>query len=225
MSQNDKTKISALDWVLFYPSQCAEAIYQSNTLISYFLVIGKLEAAKLAFAKIPLNFIDNILSSSDEVPDYIHKWIREHLSYKAYLDAHEAFNDWFKYYHHSRPVKPAALNENASFPEKVAHEHKITQFNAETDRWKITVLHLAKTAKTMLYNVLLFPDGGWLTGADNADHLRAYCIPETVLLLYSVLSEMGDLEECLQLGDILAAERYGLYKVRKYYRNKFVQRY
>lgn len=214
LTDSDKTKISALDWVLFYPSQSAEAIYQSNILVSYFLILGKMEAAKIAFSKIPLHFIDNILSNSDEVPEYIHRWIREHLCYKSYLDAHEAFNDWFKYFN-SKPVSPPPLTENVGFSEKVAHEHKMNQYQAECDRWKITVSHLAKTAKTMLYNVLLFPDGGWLTGAENGEHLRSRCIPEAVMLLYTVMYETGELSECLQLSDIITSEKYCLYTVGK----------
>lgn len=214
ITEMDQTKISALDWVLFDPSQSAEAIVQSNFLVSYFLILGKLEAAKLAFGKIPTNAIDRAMSGAeDEVPEFVHKAIREHLSYKTYLDAHDSFNAWFNYYHHSKPVPPPSLSDNATFPEKVAHEHKQTQYQAEFDRWKMTVQHLAKSAKTMMYNVLLFPDGGWLTGADNAEHLRCYCIPEMFVLLYSILSELNEHVECLQLTDILVSEKYGLYKV------------
>lgn len=214
ITEKDKIKISALDWVLFDSNQAAEALTQCNALISYFLTLEKVDAAKAAFSKIPLSAIDNLLSIPDEeMPESIQRCIREHLCYKAYLDAHEAFNDWFKYFHHSRPVAPAALQENATFTEKVAYEHRVSQHKAETERWKLTVSHLAKSTKGKLYNVLLFPDGGWLNGSENPSHLRATCIPEIVLLLYSVLSESGEHTECVQLADILASEKYQLYKV------------
>lgn len=215
ITEKDKVKIAALDWVLFYPAQRAEAIIQCNALISYFLTLGKVDAAKAAFAKIPVNAIDTLLSIPDEeIPELVQRCIREHLCYKAYLDAHEAFNDWFKYFHHSRPVAPPALPENATFTEKVAHEHRVSQHKAEMERWKLTVTHLAKTARTKLYNVLLFPDGGWLNGSENPSHLRNTCIPESVLLLYSVLSESGQHTACIQLADIIASEKYQLYKVQ-----------
>lgn len=72
--------------------------------------------------------------------------------------------------------------------------------------------HLAKTAKTLLYNVILFPEG-WLVGAKDDRFLRSACIPEVVLLLYTVLHETGEHEECVQLSDILASEKHGLYRV------------
>lgn len=220
ITEKDQVKISALDWVLFYPSQSAEAIIQCNALISYFLTLNKVDAAKAAFAKIPLSAIDGLLSIPDEeMPESTQTCVREHLCYKAYLDAHESFNDWFKYFHHSRPVLPPALPENASFTEKVAHEHRVSQHKAESDRWKLTLSHLTKTVKTKLYNVLLFPDGGWLNNIDNSLHLRATCIPEIVLLLSSVLSESKEHTECIQLADILASEKYQLYKVGNIFAN------
>lgn len=90
---------------------------------------------------------------------------------------------------------------------------RMGQFKVETDRWKFTMSQLTKTTKTFLYNVLLFPDGGWLSGAKDGDFLRSLCIPECVLLLYNVLFESNLHEECVQLADILATEKYGLYKV------------
>lgn len=53
-------------------------------------------------------------------------------------------------------------------------------------------------------------------GAKDADYLRTSCIPETVLLLYSVLSESGQHEECIQLADIIASEKHCIYKVSCY---------
>lgn len=79
-------------------------------------------------------------------------------------------------------------------------------------RWKLTADHLAKSAKAKLYNVLLFPDG-WIVGADEEEYLRSTCIPEVVLLLYAVLSESGHHEEAVQLSDLVASEKYGIYKV------------
>ena len=83
----------------------------------------------------------------------------------------------------------------------------------------------------MLFNVLLFPDGGWLVDAfkDKAieddsnpelslrmhqlERLRNICIPKITLLLLNVMSEMNEHGGCVELADILASEQYGLYKV------------
>lgn len=111
-------------------------------------------------------------------------------------------------------MPPEEISEGAHLSEKVAHQHRVSQFKAETERWKLTISHLAKSAKTLLYNVLLFPDGGWLSGADEGEYLQSTCIPECALLLSTVLFESRLLNECIQLSDILASEKYGLYKVR-----------
>lgn len=48
----DMMKVSALDWVVYYPSQRAEAVWQANAIICYFLAVNKLEAAHKAFNKV-----------------------------------------------------------------------------------------------------------------------------------------------------------------------------
>lgn len=211
INEVDKLKISAVDWVLFYENQISEALIQSNALIFSFLTLRKLDAARLVFDKIPSEAIDHLFTEG-ELSQEINQAVKEHLSYKMYLEAQEAFNVWFKM-QKSKPICPKPISEDAHFTEKVAHQHQMSQYKAETERWKLNISHLAKSAKSLLYNVLLFPDGGWLCGARDADYLRSICIPECVLLLYSVLYESGMHEECVQLADILAAEKYGLYKV------------
>lgn len=195
---------------MFYEEQRVEALIQTNSLLFKFLTLGKLEAAQLTINKIPHDSVEKIRSEG-EVSEDIRQTIKNYLSYKAYLDAQEAFNEWFRQYK-NKPTPPPDLPENAQFTEKVAHKHKVSQFNAETERWKLTTSHSAKTAKTLLYNVLLFPMG-WLVGADDAEYLRSVCIPEIVLLLYSILSESGMHEEAVQLADLIAAEQHRLYKV------------
>lgn len=85
-----------------------------------------------------------------------------------------------------------------------------------------------------MFNVLLFPDGGWLVDSNNnndepstaeemsrehqMEKLRELCIPKITLLLHSVMSEMNEHAECIQLADILASEQYQLYKVRTHMR-------
>ncbi|RZC31996.1 nuclear pore complex protein Nup107 [Asbolus verrucosus] len=210
LTKADEIKISALDWLIFYEEQRAEALAQTNALIFKFLTLGKVEAAQLATNKIPQDSVEKILSEG-EVDAEVNQTIKEFLSYKAYLDAQEAFNEWFKQYK-NKPTPPASLPDNAQFTEKVAHEHRVSQYNAELERWKLTTSHSAKTAKTLLYNVLLFPQG-WLAGGEEAAYLRSVCIPEVILLLYSILSESGLHEEAVRLADLIAAEKHALYKV------------
>jgi len=51
----DLEKISALDWVVFYPWQRAEALWQANALMRSFLAAGKLDATAKAFEKVTRN--------------------------------------------------------------------------------------------------------------------------------------------------------------------------
>lgn len=80
----------------------------------------------------------------------------------------------------------------------------------------------------MLFNVLLFPDGGWLVDpqaynvesppeyiwrSHQLDKLREICIPKVVMLLHTVMSEMNEHAECVKLSDIVASKQHKLYKV------------
>ncbi|XP_017770654.1 PREDICTED: nuclear pore complex protein Nup107 [Nicrophorus vespilloides] len=211
ITQCDEYKISALDWLLFYDTQLPEALKQTNAMIFMFLTMKKLDAAQLAFNKLPVDLV-NKLTKESEPSANVQQNIREHLSYKAYLDAQEAFNNWFKNFK-AKPNPPETPGDSAPFTEKVAYEHRLSQYNAELGRWKLMIGQLSKVAKNALYNVLLFPDGGWLHGAKDAHYLQSTCIPECTLLLYNVLRESEDYEECVQLADILTSEKHKLYSM------------
>jgi len=209
LTEADKIKISAIDWLIFYESQRAELVCQTNAIIFNFLTLSKIDAAQLAFNKIPNDAVRDVTAEMEDNKE-INVVVKEHLSYKAYLEANDAFNEWFKQVK-NKPVQPEDLPESAQFPEKVAHQHRLSQYKAEIERWKLTTSHLAKTAKTLLYNVLLFPEG-WLVGAKDAEHLRKMILPEVAFLLYSVLFESEAYEDCVQLADIIASEKHCLYK-------------
>lgn len=52
LTDTDIDKINALDWLIFYPSQREEALWQTNALIRYFLANEKIDAARKAFNKV-----------------------------------------------------------------------------------------------------------------------------------------------------------------------------
>lgn len=83
-----------------------------------------------------------------------------------------------------------------------------------------------------MYNILLFPDRGFLIDSDILDHkdfatdeeremwehreiqmeiLRKLCIPEIVLLLHKVLHLAGEYGMCINIIDQLASEKNQLY--------------
>lgn len=136
LTETDKLKISALDWLVFYESQRVEILTQSNGLIFDFLVMGKPDAAQLAFNKVPNETVTDLTAELGDSNEEVNTIIKEHLSYKAYLDAYEAFNEWFTQAK-NKPLPPDELSENAQFPEKVAHQHRVSQYKAELDRWAV----------------------------------------------------------------------------------------
>ena len=242
----DMEKINALDWLIFYQSQREEALRQTNALIRYFLTKEKLDAARKAFNKIPSDSIESVMAeysnmectitnltitcpNHNNVSKQAAASIREYLCYKTYLDAQEGFDEWFSHFHHGKPVPPEELSTYATFTEKVAYDHRKTQYNLEFERWKSTMQHHTKAVKQLLFNVLLFPDGGWLVDSKSSngepctsedelrehqlEKLRELCIPKVTLLLHSVMSEMNEHDGCIQLADILASEQHQLYKV------------
>lgn len=83
-----------------------------------------------------------------------------------------------------------------------------------------------QAVKQLLFNVLLFPDGGWLVDSSTdkitedestpemplrmhqLNRLRNLCIPKVTLLLLTVMSDMNEHAECVELADTLASEQH-----------------
>lgn len=86
------------------------------------------------------------LTMTNNLPKKASASIREYLCYKAYLDAQEGFTEWFTHFHHGRPTPLTELPPYATFTEKVAHDHKKAQYNAELERWKCTMQHHTKVS-------------------------------------------------------------------------------
>ncbi|KGL82140.1 Nuclear pore complex protein Nup107, partial [Tinamus guttatus] len=227
-TEADRLKIDVIDWLVFDPAQRAEALKQSNAIMRKFLASKKHEAAKDVFVKIPQDSIAEIYNQWEEqgmdtpLPAEDDNAIREHLCIRAYLEAHETFNDWFKHMN-SAPQKPSLLPQ-ASFTEKVAHEHKEKKYEMDYGIWKGHLDALTADVKEKMYNVLLFVDGGWMVDVredaeDDPERthqmtlLRKLCLPMMCFLLHTVLHSTGQYQECLRLADTVASERHKLYTV------------
>ncbi|XP_030629555.1 nuclear pore complex protein Nup107 isoform X2 [Chanos chanos] len=236
----DQQKIDVIDWLLFDPAQRAEALKQSNAIMRKFLASKKHDAAKLVFAKVPEDSMPEVCRQWEEqgmdlpLPAEDENAIREHLCIRAYLEAHEAFNDWFRHMN-SPPVKPT-LPAQAKFTEKVAHEMKEKEYKMEHDNWKGRLEALTEDVKERIYNVLLFVDGGWMVDVredaeDNPERshqmslLRRLCLPMMAFLLLTVLQRTERHQESLRLADIIASDQHRLYDVfSKEELQKFLQK-
>ncbi|XP_068937158.1 nuclear pore complex protein Nup107 isoform X1 [Petaurus breviceps papuanus] len=229
-TEEDRLKIDVIDWLVFDPAQRAEALKQGNAIMRKFLASKKHEAAKEVFVKIPQDSIAEIYNQWEEqgmespLAAEDDNAIREHLCIRAYLEAHETFNEWFRHMN-SAPQKPTLVPQ-ASFTEKVAHEHKEKKYEMDYGIWKGHLDALTAEVKEKMYNVLLFVDGGWMVDVREVedaeeDHERAHqmvllrrlCLPMLCFLLHTVLHSTGQYQECLQLADMVSSERHKLYTV------------
>ncbi|XP_075065599.1 nuclear pore complex protein Nup107 [Mixophyes fleayi] len=153
ITEEDRARIDVIDWLVFDPAQRAEALKQSNAIMRTFLESKKHEAAKEVFAKIPQDSIAEIYSQWEEqgmdsaLPAEDDNAIREHLCIRAYLEAHEAFSEWFQ--HMNSPPQKPALVENASFTEKVAYEHKEKKYEASVFFCLLVLVKLTTEYKSM----------------------------------------------------------------------------
>uniref|UniRef100_A0A669DR59 Nuclear pore complex protein n=1 Tax=Oreochromis niloticus TaxID=8128 RepID=A0A669DR59_ORENI len=240
-TKEDQRKIDVIDWLLYDPAHRAEALKQSNAIMRKFLALQKHDAAKAVFSKVPEDSMREIcsqwsgISQTTPLPAEDENAIREHLCIRAYLEAHEAFTDWFRH-SSSAPQKPAPAPE-AKFTERVANEMRekeyqvfffffiiIYFFNASLSAWSCRLDALTEDVKERIYNVLLFVDGGWMV--DNRQDsepdsershqmaaLRSLCLPRLSFLLLSVLQSSSRHQEALRLADIISSDQHRLYQV------------
>ncbi|XP_005177780.2 nuclear pore complex protein Nup107 [Musca domestica] len=233
ISTFDQRKIKALEWLTFLPTQRGELLWQANAMIRSFLAENKMECVRAVYDTIPqdsLSHILNIYGSKDNFPCREDCSIKEYLSYKVYLAAIDSFNEWSRLYH-NRPKEPQLVTAGANFTERMASEHKEQVYRGELNRWKASLEEQARVCRDSLFNVLLFPEKGWLIDPDTPkdpanispvtwenrqvqlDKIRSICIPEITLLLHKVLHLSEDYQGCVRLADEIASENRQLYKV------------
>uniref|UniRef100_A0A669BCY7 Nuclear pore complex protein n=1 Tax=Oreochromis niloticus TaxID=8128 RepID=A0A669BCY7_ORENI len=220
-TKEDQRKIDVIDWLLYDPAHRAEALKQSNAIMRKFLALQKHDAAKAVFSKVPEDSMREIcsqwsgISQTTPLPAEDENAIREHLCIRAYLEAHEAFTDWFRH-SSSAPQKPA--------PVFFFFFIIIYFFNASLSAWSCRLDALTEDVKERIYNVLLFVDGGWMV--DNRQDsepdsershqmaaLRSLCLPRLSFLLLSVLQSSSRHQEALRLADIISSDQHRLYQV------------
>lgn len=230
ISEEDRLKIEAIDWLVFDPAQRVEALKQANAVMRAFIVVKKHNAAREVFTKLPSDSIDIVYkmwhakTGSTSLPPSDDNAVREYMCMKAYLDAMESYNDWFALYHHSKPQKPSHVDLSAcSFTDRVAFEHRLKQYEKDTEIWQRSVIRQTQTTKNHIYNVLMFIDGGWMVDRfedpdveesrpQQMKLLRQMHIPALCLNLHHMLHSSQLYTECLKLADCIAAEHFQLYK-------------
>ena len=64
-------------------------------------------------------------------------------------DAMDSYNDWFSLYHHSKPSKPNSAEVGSSFTDRVALEHRLKQYEQETERWRRSLVRQTQVLVTL----------------------------------------------------------------------------
>ncbi|CAL8386610.1 unnamed protein product [Boreogadus saida] len=224
-TQDDQKKIDVIDWLLFESTHRAEALKQSNAIMRRFLAVQKHEAAKAVFSKLPADSVKEVqrqwagLQPDTPLPAEDLNAIREHRCIRAYLEAREAFSDWFSH-SSSAPQKPVPASQ-AKFTERVANEMRENEYQVECTAWRGRLQVLVDEVKERVYQVLLFTDG-WMIDTPEGEVserglqmalLRSLCVPRLSFLLLSVLTSSSRHQEALQLADVLAAANNHLHQV------------
>lgn len=232
MTESESKKISFLEWLSIKPQQRCELLWQTNSFIRYYLAERKLNCVRKAFEHVPKDTIQHIINSFDlesGLPHKIDCSIKEYLSFQTYLAAMDSYNDWVHLYHDKPEPPQRTINSNTNFIEKKAFDHKESAYHAELDRWNENIKSQTKISKDHLYNILLFPENGWLHDPENhqkvadnqiqmwhnrniqLDNLRKIYIPEIILLLHNVLHLSGEYRECIAIANEIVDENRQIY--------------
>uniref|UniRef100_A0A146KNT1 Nuclear pore complex protein n=1 Tax=Lygus hesperus TaxID=30085 RepID=A0A146KNT1_LYGHE len=232
ISEDDAKKISALEWMMFYSHQRAEAMWETNAIVRNFIAHKKLTAARLALLKVPPESPEVVLlhynctMDEDEavrtskLPPKANSAIKEYLCLKAYVDAHESFSMWFHQFHNTKPSPPTKPPNSKDFTENIAYEHRLKRHHDDLERWRSTMIHQTQRLQKQFNNIIVFPDG-WLVDRlvdeeprkSHLERLRSLCIPEICMLLINVLSSMELYTEIMNLMGLLMDESSAYYKV------------
>ncbi|XP_017025987.1 nuclear pore complex protein Nup107 [Drosophila kikkawai] len=236
ISAEDQRKISALDWLVSLREQRGELLWQANAMMRIYLASNKVECMRQTFRKVPGDVVHDLLSiysSLDNVPPREECSLKEYLCYKVYLTGIDSYMEW-NHMQLNKPKKPptlAAASAQDNFTERMANERKEQAYRTEVQRWEHKVMEHAKQAQEALYNILLFPEKGWLVDPfipqepENAkllnweqrqlqmEKLRSTCLPEVALLLNDVMFKTRDFAGCVRLADEISCKKRQLYKV------------
>lgn len=235
ISELDKKKILSLELLTYHQAQRSELLRQANTMMRCFMAQRKIEAVKKAFLMIPSDSIQLLVQyhgGKNNLPLVAESSIREYLCHQTFIAAMDGYNDWIEFFYNQKPKPPTAI-QGKNFTEKVASEHQEVLYQQEMERWATTLKEQTKLTKDFMYNVLLFPEHGWLVDPEvpqpefeseadvsawghrkiQMESLRKIHIPDIVLLLHKILTLAEEHQECIKLCDEVATETNQLYCV------------
>ncbi|CAF0971958.1 unnamed protein product [Brachionus calyciflorus] len=197
LTEEDKIKINAIDWIVYDQSQRLKLLEYANLTMRYFLLERQFfEATKLVFSKIPhdtitvilthYNYIQQVSTSTidsnfeliiENLPRHVTNLIKEYLCFKEYIESINLYNDWFDYFHKEKPIKPVSKYESEtthyeqSFAEKMTLDFEMKQYEDLSSRWYSKALLYSEKVKAKFFAVLKFPFGGWMCDVKKIEDL------------------------------------------------------
>ena len=118
----------------------SQLLIQANTLMRGYLLRRQIEAVKLTFQLTPPDTVAVITelwesrTGLTELPTEVEAAVREYLCIQTYIDALDAFQEWFTRFHHSKPKKMEASQQQRggassqlSFTENLLKEQHLKQ--------------------------------------------------------------------------------------------------
>lgn len=225
----DQKKINIMDWLVYEEEQLLEALSQGLGLIRFFLASRKFAASDQVFKKLPENILNILVNrwkhaeGDKPLPLVFDNMIKEYLCVHAYIEAMDAWNQWFNQFHRAKPEEPDSLNESQQdqLSETVAYEQKTREHIAALTAWYTTLSNYLYLAQEKINNVLLF-DGGWMVDRhedeslsegrkEQLDAIRRVCLPTLCFLFQSMLKQSDRHLDSLNFSILVTSEDYQLY--------------
>ncbi|KAL5111058.1 hypothetical protein TcWFU_010405 [Taenia crassiceps] len=181
LTRVDRARIAAIDWLAHDRAQRGELLVLANSLIRLFIAMRKLRAARALLDRLPLALWDQlklkVLQAEEDfgvevtrtaVPPWLSNTVREHEALILYLQAREAFDQWYARIYSEKPTPPATRSSASvlgSLSERVAAEEAEKNFQARLECWnheiELSTLSLIKQLKSLL----TYESPGWLVDA------------------------------------------------------------
>ena len=186
ISPADRSKIQSIEWLTFHRSDKLEAMKQSNKIMREFISARKMDAAQEVFLLLPTDSVDEVntvfaaeLAHDLEAMRQLTATVAEHKGIKAYIEANDAFNAWFKCFN-DRPVLTAESVYGNDVQGLVQNDANQGVNEGLMARWQQKCTGLAEDVEYKILVSALAEDYGhvlfWLRGggelADNRGQLK-----------------------------------------------------
>jgi len=230
IDSEDQVYIDAIEWICFNDATRPDALIKANSLARKFLYEYKFYAAmRLMQHTLPQDTVHVVERINQNNAQCFTNAIAEYHAIQQYLHAIEAFSQWRQ--HTSQRPSQRSSSTSSSRTKKVPRHHREPvdvvgrkQYQAQLKQWKHKDHQLTRVTIERMMAVLTFPNG-WLVDKQPDPHhteidrvqqlhdLRQRCLPPLVFLLHRVYTQNNRYHESLKLADLVADEKYCLYKV------------